>query len=117
VRAPGGCRRVAGARPLLPHLVPASDPATFDSTIAQAIGVDRPPPSQPIALATSYSVLSDLIGPGAFAPRRSVPLAPWLMLAALVPLGLVLGRRGGGMTARRTAASPERSAPRVPAAL
>jgi von Willebrand factor type A domain len=54
---------------ILPHLVPASDPATFDSTIAQAIGVDRPPPSQPIAVATSYNVLSDLIGPGAFAPR------------------------------------------------
>src|SRR5262249_6912201 len=62
------------------------------------------------------------------ARRRSVPLAPWLTLAALVPLGLVLGRRGGGMTARRTATfvltqhkhgvgAPERREQRVPAAL
>ena len=33
--------------------------------------------------------------------RESVPLAPWLTLVALVPLGLVLGRRGGGSSPRR----------------
>lgn len=208
---------------VLPHLVPTPDAATFDSTIAQAIGVDRPPTSHPIALATTYNVLSQLVGAGGFAPRtrhrllvlltdgesqtyspahvaqtlqsartglivvrfwqagervfvhgvsagylptssssgpladlgrrsvggrvfgehdasaaaraaqaflgsgptralgarrRSVPLAPWLTLAALVPLGLVLGRHGGGTAARGTAAaSPPRGEPRVPAAL
>jgi hypothetical protein len=186
---------------LLPHLVPSADAAAFDSTIAQAIGVDRPPPSDPSPLATSYSVLSRLVRTGSFSPnaghrlivlltdgesqpyspaqvvrslqsartglivvrfwhpnervfvhgisagyvparasteafaslgrlsvggrvfgdgdasaaaraartffgsgparrlggrRQSQPLAPWLALAALLPLGLVLGRRGGG---------------------
>ncbi|MFL5929418.1 MAG: vWA domain-containing protein [Gaiellaceae bacterium] len=195
---------------VLPHLVPTSDAAAFDSTIAQAIGVNRPPPSEPVPLATSYTVLSQLPGSGGFAPhtarrllvlltdgesqpytaaevaqslrsartgllvvrfwrrnervfvrgvsagyvptpsstaplaalgrlsaggrvygehdapaaaraarsffgsgpsrgvagrRESLPLAPWLTLAALLPLGLVLGRHGGGPRAPRTAAS------------
>jgi len=195
---------------VLPHLVPSSDAVTFESTIAQAIGVDRPPPSTPVPLATSYSVLSQLAGTGGFAPeadrrllvlltdgesqpytpaevarslhtartdllvvrfwrraervfvrgvsagyvptpsstapliglgrlsvgsrvfgehdapaaaraarsffgsgssralvgrRTSLPLAPWLTLAALLPLGLVLGRHGGGTRAPKTATS------------
>ena len=205
---------------VLPHLVPTSDVATFDSTIAQAIGVDRPPPSEPLALATSYNVLTQLAGMGGFTPhashrllvlltdgesqpytpaevaqslrpgrtrllvvrfwrreervfvrgvstgyvptpssttplaalgrlsvggrvfgerdapaaaraarsffgsgparsltgrRRSLPLAPWLTLAALLPLGLVLGRHGGGVPPSRRSA-PARALPHAAAA-
>ena len=189
---------------VLPHLVPSPDVASFDATIAQAIGIDRPPPSEPVRLATSYTALSELVRTGGFAPRvthrllvlltdgesqpysparvvhslesartglivvrfwrsdervfvhgisagyvparassgpfgslgrlsaggrvfgerqapaaarvarsffgsgptrrlggrrQSQPLAPWLTLAALLPLGLLLGRRGGGTAA------------------
>jgi hypothetical protein len=196
---------------LLPHLFPSADVATFDATIDQAVGIDRPPPSAALLpLATSFDMLSQLPAGGAFsrharrrllvvlsdgesqtyapsqvaqalrtartslllvrfwrpdervfvhgapagyrpAPsstqplaalgarsvgarvfgerdvaaaahaargffgsgptrridrrRDSVPLAPWLTLAALLPLGLVLGRRGGGSPLRRATAA------------
>jgi hypothetical protein len=193
---------------LLPHLLPSSDVATFDATVREALGIDRPPPSAHLTLATSYDMLSQLPSGGAFSPHvrhrllvllsdgesqtylparvsqslrdahaslllvrfwnsdervfvrgapagyrptpssslaladlgahsvaarvfggqdvaaaadaargffgsgptraigvqhGSVPLAPWLTLVALVPLCLVLGRRGGGSSPRRRA--------------
>jgi hypothetical protein len=186
---------------LLPHLLPSSDLATFDATVDQAVGIDRPPPSEQLAVATTYDMLWQLPNASAFSPharrrllvlltdgesqkyspahvfeslrsahaalllvrfwrsdervfahgrladyvptpsssgplaalgalsvggrvfgerdvsaaakaarsffgrgptrridgrRRTVPLAPWVTLLALLPLGLVLGRRGGG---------------------
>src|SRR5205814_959663 len=64
---------------LLRHLLPSDDIATFDGTVDQAMGIERPPPSGPLSLASSYATLARLLPAG-----------------ALLPLGLVLGRRGGG---------------------
>lgn len=51
---------------LLPHLLPSADVATFDATVRQAVGIDRPPPSAHVPLATSYDMLSQLPSGGAF---------------------------------------------------
>ena len=196
---------------VLPHLLPSSDLATFASTVSQAVGINRPPPSEHLAVATSYEMLWQLPSAGAFSPhvrrrllvlltdgesqayspghvsqslrsahtslllvrfwrddervfvrgraagyvpspsstrpldalaarsvggrvfgsrdaraaagaargffgsgpvrriagrRESLPLAPWLTLAALLPLGLVLGRRGGGSISRKRFQQP-----------
>lgn len=200
---------------LLPHLLPSTDLTTFDATVDQAVGIDRPPPSEQLAVATTYDLLWQLPSAGVFSPHarhrllvlltdgesqtyapahviealraahaglllvrfwredervfvhgkpagylpspsssgplaalgalsvgervfgerdvaaaaaaargffghgptrridgrsRSMPLAPWVTLLALLPLGLVLGRRGGGSTLARGAVL--RAAPR-----
>ena len=43
---------------LLPHLMPTADARVFDATLAQSIGVNRPPPSAPYGgRATGYDAL------------------------------------------------------------
>jgi hypothetical protein len=46
---------------VLPHLLPTSDEATFDATLADSIGINRPPPLLPdVRRATWYSLLRQL---------------------------------------------------------
>ncbi|MGH2935096.1 MAG: hypothetical protein ACRDL2_11375 [Gaiellaceae bacterium] len=40
----------------LPDLMPTTDPALFDRTLAQSVGIDEPPPSQPYKLARSTNL-------------------------------------------------------------
>jgi hypothetical protein len=44
----------------LPHLFPTLDPQIFESTLRDAIGIQRPPPSGSEDLATDFSTLGDL---------------------------------------------------------
>ena len=44
---------------LLPHLFPTTDQAAFAATLAKAVAVDRPPPQDTRARATSFSALAD----------------------------------------------------------
>jgi len=44
---------------VLPHLFPTLDPNVFQSTLKDAIGIERPPPSGTEDLATDYSSLGD----------------------------------------------------------
>jgi hypothetical protein len=50
----------------LPHLLPSSDVSTFDATVHEAVGIDRPPPRRAYRVATSYSALADLLRGGSF---------------------------------------------------
>lgn len=47
----------------MPDLMPTTDPALFERTLAQSVRVDEPPPSQPYKLgrATSYEALVPLV--------------------------------------------------------
>jgi len=55
----------------LPHLFPSGDLGVFEATLAQSIGVERPPPSIATLRATSLSSLSTLALRGFYtAPRR-----------------------------------------------
>jgi hypothetical protein len=49
---------------VLPDVMPTTDPALFDRTIAQSVGIDRPPPSQQYraARATNFQALVPVIG-------------------------------------------------------
>jgi hypothetical protein len=49
---------------VLPDLMPTTDPALFDRTIAQSVGIDRPPPSQQYhnERATNLQALVPLVG-------------------------------------------------------
>lgn len=40
----------------LPDLLPTTDPALFDRTLAQSVGIDEPPPSQPYKLGRATSL-------------------------------------------------------------
>ncbi len=52
------------------HLLPTTDPALFERTLAQSIGIDRPPPSQLYSnRATTFQALL-AIGPSNFFPPR-----------------------------------------------
>ena len=44
---------------VLPHLFPTLDPNVFESTLRDAIGIERPPPSGTGDLATDYNTLGD----------------------------------------------------------
>jgi|SRR5581483_8896610 len=46
----------------LPYLMPTTDPSLFDRTLAQSVGIDQPPPSQPYGLgrATNLGALVTL---------------------------------------------------------
>ena len=48
---------------VLPDLMPTTDPALFDRTIAQSVGIDRPPPSQQYRYerATNFQALVPLV--------------------------------------------------------
>jgi von Willebrand factor type A domain len=52
----------------LPNLMPTTDPALFARTLAQSVGVDRPPPSQAYHLkrATSFQALVPLVEANVF---------------------------------------------------
>ncbi len=55
---------------VLPHVLPTSDESAFDTTLADAIGVDRPPPLIPdVERATWYALLSQLPAGHAFSPN------------------------------------------------
>lgn len=41
---------------VLPDLMPTTDPALFDHTLVQSVGIDEPPPSQPYKLGRSTSL-------------------------------------------------------------
>ncbi len=45
---------------VLPHLFPTLDSDVFESTLRDAIGIERPPPSGTESLATDYNTLGDL---------------------------------------------------------
>ena len=55
---------------LLPHLFPTGDPSVFAATLAQSVGIERPPPAVASFRATDLNALANL-GAGFFtAPRR-----------------------------------------------
>jgi hypothetical protein len=58
----------------LPDLFPTADAATFDSTVRDAVGIERPPPAQTDSTVTTFRPLADLATQGFFGPdvRRRV---------------------------------------------
>jgi hypothetical protein len=58
----------------LPHLLPSSDVATFDATVREAVGIERPPPRRAYRVATTYSALADLLRGGSLAPGARLRL-------------------------------------------
>jgi von Willebrand factor type A domain len=50
----------------LPDLFPAADAATFDSTVRDAVGVERPPPAQTDSTVTTLRPLADVATQGFF---------------------------------------------------
>ena len=54
----------------LPELMPTTDPALFAHTLAQSVGIDEPPPSQPYKLgrAFSFSALVPVVTSHFFSP-------------------------------------------------
>jgi hypothetical protein len=55
----------------LPHLFPSGDLSVFEATLAQSVGIERPPPSISTLRATSFSSLDSLAVRGFYtAPRR-----------------------------------------------
>lgn len=53
---------------VLPDLFPTADAAAFDSTVREAVGIDRPPPEEVDVTATTFDRLADLATQGFFTP-------------------------------------------------
>jgi hypothetical protein len=54
---------------VLPDLLPVPDAASFDATLAQAVGIERPPPRFVTARATTFDALAGIPGSGFFEHR------------------------------------------------
>src|SRR6266511_1298519 len=59
---------------VLPNLFPTVDAATFDSTVRDAVGIERPPPAQTDSTVTTFRPLADVATQGFFGPdlRRRI---------------------------------------------
>ena len=59
---------------VLPDLFPTVDAATFDSTVRDAVGIERPPPAQTDSTVTTFRPLADVATQGFFGPdlRRRI---------------------------------------------
>ena len=53
---------------VLPHLLPVADPATFDKTVDDAIGIEAPPPRVSAVRATTFEALNAIRTGNLFAP-------------------------------------------------
>jgi hypothetical protein len=53
---------------VLPNLLPAPDPATFDATVRQTLAINQPPPREQAVRATTFGALAEVPGTGYFSP-------------------------------------------------
>jgi hypothetical protein len=53
---------------VLPNLLPDPDPAVFRDTVAQAVGIEQPPPASTAVVATSLAPLGSVPGQNLFQP-------------------------------------------------
>jgi hypothetical protein len=56
---------------VLPHLLPTSDRAAYSTTLARALGVERPPPSSTAGRATDFAPIASLATRGFFSDSAS----------------------------------------------